>query len=185
MLAISLLDFSASFNRETKAADLTWRASYDDLDDDGFEVQRSWDGQEFEVLDFVPVEGELDQIITYNYSDRNVTNFGQTQAFYRLRLIEAGNKIAYSDIQRVVLDPGKAQVIVYPNPSANKSFSVKITGAAVLPRMEVIQSDGKVLFQIPMKSFADTFSFPGLAPGVYLLRFHSNELISHKRLILF
>ncbi len=183
VLAISLLDFNASFNRETKAADLIWQASYDDLDDEGFEVQRSWDAQEFEILEFIPVVGELNQTITYTYNDKNVTNFDQTQAFYRLKLIEGGNKISYSDIQRVVLEPGKAQVSVYPNPSTNKSFNVKITGAAVLPRMEMIQSDGKVVLQVVLKSFTETISFPGLAPGVYLLRFYSNELISHKRII--
>jgi hypothetical protein len=185
VLAISLLEFNASYNSETKATDLNWQASYDDLDDDGFEIQRSWDAQEFQTLDFIPVEGEFDEIITYNFSDRNVTNFGQTQAFYRLRIIEAGNRISYSEIKRVVLAQEQARITVFPNPSTDRFFKVNITGTSVLPAMEMIQSDGKVLLQIPLKSFNETINIPGIAPGIYILRFYSSELITHKRIIVF
>lgn len=180
-----MLDFNASFNKLTNSTDLIWQAVYDDYEDEGFEVLRSWDGKEFHSLDFIPVQGELDQQATYNYHDNTVTNFGQIQAFYRLKVIQADGEIFYSSITRVVLPAIGADIKVYPNPTADQSFRVDISGATTLPTMEITSAEGKLVTRIQLRSFSQSVHLSGLPPGIYLLRFFSQELTIYKRLIMF
>ena len=184
-LAITLLDFDAFYNQETQGVDLVWQASYDELEDEGFEIQRSWDGMEFQTLSFVPVKGLLNEIINYTYNDTEATNFNQSQAFYRLRIIEAGGKISFSNIKRVVLPIEKVRVNIYPNPTLDRLVNVRIIGTSILPSLDIINSVGRTVSNGQLESFSQVINLTGLAKGIYLLRFYSDELVMHKRLIVF
>ena len=185
ILAIRLLAFQALFNKITKKVDLNWEASYDDLNDEGFEIQRSIDGKEFYSIDFVPVKGDLNESSVYNYDDNVAPLGGINQVFYRLKLIQAGNEIAYSEIVRVVLPALEPAIAVYPNPTVDHSFTVEISGTVDLPVMEVISSKGQLMSQMQLSSYRQEFDMDELSAGIYVLRFRSPEVINYRRLIVY
>ncbi|GJM29658.1 MAG: hypothetical protein DHS20C17_22930 [Cyclobacteriaceae bacterium] len=185
ILAITLMKFEGDFNKVTNAVDLEWLASYDDLNDEGFEIQRSWDGQEFQTIGFIPVKGELDEIVSYSFSDNDVTNFEQTQAFYRLKSIQAGNEISYSQIIRMALDLINPQIRYYPNPTTDKTVHIDITGGKELPILQVVNSSGQLVRSIQLNSFSESLTLTGITPGIYLLKFVSSDMMVYKRLVVF
>ena len=184
ILAISLLEFEGHFNKFNRTVDLNWYASYNNLNDEGFEVQRSWDGREFYPLRFVPVQGLLNQTAAYFFADSSVTNFGSTQAFYRLKLVEADGVENYSQIIRVVVEPVTANIQIYPNPASDGRFKVAITGTDQLPHIQLINSSGKLVASQDLESHSQQIDFSDIASGVYFLKFLSKDLAVHKRVIL-
>jgi len=185
VLAITLLSFTATFDKDDRAAVLNWEAIYDDLNDEGFEVQRSWDGKEFESIGFIPVAGELSQVSSYEFSDQEVTNTDNGQAFYRLKSIQAGNEISYSAIRRIRIETVSGRIMVYPNPSDNFRFQVEVTGLRELPLMRIITAEGREVTFRRLNTFSETIEIPGLTAGVYLVSFYSPSLISHHRLVVY
>ena len=185
ILAITLLDFEATYDGATMSARLSWSASYDDPEDVGFEIQRSWDTKEWQTLGFIPITGELNQVINYEFQDLEVSNFNQTQVFYRLKLLEGGGEVAYSPIERIFLDNLGAKILLYPNPVENGHFTLRITGTESLPQLDLIQPDGKyVLKDYQLQSFTQTIEVPYLSPGIYVIRLQSQEFISYRKVLI-
>lgn len=79
---------------------LTWQTATEEINE-GFEVQRSVDGQEWEILDFVYGNGTTVDVQDYDYLD---TNPLEGRSYYRLKQIDFDGQFEYSDIIEVSLD---------------------------------------------------------------------------------
>jgi hypothetical protein len=134
-LPVTLTTFTAS----RKSADVlvSWNTS-SEINNAGFEVERSTDGKSFEYVTFVKGAGNSNRSLTYGITD--VKAFAMAHAntvYYRLKQIDADGKYTYSHIVRVVnSDAQKTQVSIYPNPftselnialNTDEATSVKIT----------------------------------------------------------
>ncbi len=185
VLAITLLDFDAVFDNRDRSAYLTWTASYDDPEDQGFQIQRSWDAQEWVDLDFVAITGTLNEVIPYDFRDTQVTNYGRSQAFYRLKMLEGGGQISFSDIQRISFSPQSIEAMIYPNPVTDHKINIRITGSEELPRMDLIHMDGKHIIQnLQLSSPEQEITVPSISPGVYVVRLHSRDFISYRKIVI-
>jgi hypothetical protein len=61
----------------------------------GFEVERSYDGQQFRVIGFVPGAISSSSDKTYTFQDRDIA---QNENFYRLKQVDLDGNISYSNI---------------------------------------------------------------------------------------
>ncbi|MBX2845534.1 MAG: DUF1501 domain-containing protein [Saprospiraceae bacterium] len=116
VLPVELVFFRAEPENNERVS-LTWRTS-SETDSDYFEVLRSIDGINFEVLERQPAAGNSTSII--NYYGMDYDPFPGT-SFYQLKQVDLDGTEHFFNIERVDLFE-EAKLKVYPNPVVYKVF---------------------------------------------------------------
>ncbi len=81
-----------------------------------FNIERSTDGVNFELLDVIAAKNSQSHIISYDYND-DVSNLSIPEIYYRIRMKDVTKKEKLSNIIRIPLgETGKNTVTVFPNP---------------------------------------------------------------------
>jgi hypothetical protein len=118
-LPITLLNFKGE--RQGNNNVLIWSTA-SEQNNQGFEIQYSSDGTNFDKLSFVNSKannGNSSSILNYQYTD---TRLLSGNAYYRLKQIDKDGKSSYSNI--ILLKGDKINAItltnIYPNPAKNK-----------------------------------------------------------------
>ncbi len=120
-LPVELVDFYAE--KSNSAVQLYWTTATEE-NNAGFEVQRSMDGMEWEVLTFVEGNGTTVEVQNYEWEDNNPK---EGLNYYRLKQVDFDGTMDLSDV--VFVDMGKReenQISVFPNPIASGNASVMI-----------------------------------------------------------
>ncbi len=138
----------------------------------GFEVQRSYDGTNFEAIGFVRAhfpDGNSDEKLTYAYNDYN---FSGERQHYRLRQVDIDGNSKISNV--VIIYQQRVQVLslsLYPNPvspSLNIAFN---SPAGELSKLEIHDLSGRLVLQrsidIPAGSSVIAIDVTILARGQY------------------
>ena len=116
-LSVSLLDFKGA--SLINANQLTWTTT-EEINNAGFEIQRSIDGIIFDKVSFVPstsASGNTVGAVHYTYTDN--TPFA-SKNYYRLKQIDKGGQATFSNIILLVNNIVKTpSIAVYPNPLVN------------------------------------------------------------------
>lgn len=110
-LPVELTAFQATATGSAVA--LTW-ATASEKNNQGFEVQRSTDGETFAKLGWVAGAGTSQGPRSYDY--RDVVPFSGV-SYYRLKQLDADGKATYSPVATVRIAAPTA-ITVYPNPTA-------------------------------------------------------------------
>lgn len=95
---------------------LKW-ATATEVNNDYFEVERSYDGTQFEAIAQIDGAGNSSEEQSYEYVDRGMQ---ESRVYYRVKQVDYDGGFDYTEIREVILDPG--QVIdfeLYPNPSSD------------------------------------------------------------------
>ena len=154
---------------------LEWKTATE-INNAGFELERSNDGLVFSVITFIPsksIDGNSNSILSYNHDD--VGQLPET-GYYRLKQIDRDGRISYSKI--VIIKTQKTNVLsitsLYPNPVSdilNLNVDVSARGKVTLT---VIDITGKVLMEQVEQVVAGINSIKvsvnQLAAGAYVLR---------------
>jgi Secretion system C-terminal sorting domain len=165
-LPVSLTEFKAK--AVSNRAILTWSTA-NEINNQGFDIERSLDGNQFDKIGFVKGNGNSNILLSYIFSDENFT---QT-AFYRLKQIDFDGKIEYSRI--VQLEKTKTGTIkVYPNPitsnaNLNVEFASESRGVVDITLMDV---SGRIIFQNKYDATSSLINIPtqDLASGLYIVK---------------
>ena len=118
-LPIELISFNLS--KTEKNVQLNW-ATASELNNSGFEIQRSNDDKEWETLGFINGAGNSNNIIHYSYIDESPLMAN----YYRLKQIDYDGSFEYSSIKYIDFS-GRNNISVFPNPTAK---SINISGIA-------------------------------------------------------
>jgi hypothetical protein len=135
-----------SFNGITKNNDvvLKW-VTVSEINNKGFEVERSFDARTFKTIGFVKGAGNSNATINYNLLDAGVLN-KSSLVYYRLKQIDFDGTISYSQIIRISLNgESKNSVAVFPNPFTNDfniSFVSNVEGNITY---DILDIQGKVI----------------------------------------
>jgi len=138
-LPVSLVAFSATAQRAAVA--LRW-ATATELNNTGFEVQRSAEGVAFATLAFVPGAGNSQVLRTYSYLDAQP--LGAT-SYYRLKQLDADGTVAYSAVQVVAGAPAPAVASVFPNPASTQATVVWAAAGLSAGRWSLTTATGQVV----------------------------------------
>ncbi|MFS8083447.1 MAG: hypothetical protein ACMG51_08350, partial [Ginsengibacter sp.] len=95
---------------------LTWSTATE-INNKGFELQKSMDGQTFTDIGFMAGHGNSSQVHNYSYTDEKVLSGSN---YYRLKQIDMDGRFTYSSI--IKLDYTKFGWAVLGNPSSNNSW---------------------------------------------------------------
>ena len=111
VLPIELLSFSAQGVEE--GVHLKWATATEE-NSDHFEIERSRDGQQFELIGSQPSSGNSVQELHYEFLDRLPY---QGLNHYRLRHVDIDGDEEYSLVETVYVErKGKGDVLIVPNP---------------------------------------------------------------------
>lgn len=113
-----------TFTAVSKGADVlvSW-ATASEINNKGFDVERSVDGNTFIKVGFVKGAGNSSRLTSYNLNDGNAFKAaGSNTLYYRLRQIDFDGKQAISDVVIVTGNEmaGASEPVVYPNPFDSK-----------------------------------------------------------------
>lgn len=165
VLPVELLMFDAA-----KAADRKALVQWQTQQDGPFfyqKLQRSTDGQNWEVVYTEKVVQSSTSLINRVYSDRPPTT--SDLFYYRLQLVDEDGLIKYSPIKPVQFDPLPNTVSVFPNPVKD---ILSITGnSTVISKLELYDRTGRLVRSpVQPNSASATVSMGGLAAGIYMLK---------------
>lgn len=118
-LPLELLEFNGRV--EDKSVLLNWITT-NEVNNSGFEVQKSPNGSDWQNIGFVNGSGTTTE--TNNYSLADPTPF-QGSNYYRLKQIDDDGTFEYSSVVLIGYDVSQSSVEVFPNP-AKDIFSIDI-----------------------------------------------------------
>jgi hypothetical protein len=155
----------------TTTVQLNWQTATE-INNKGFEVQRSFDGNFYSAVQFVNGAGNSND--TRDYSVTDVP--GRTgRIYYRLKQIDFDDHNKFSNIVSVLFDK-QGIIKIYPNPAQQQ---VTVEGIENYSRLQVLDATGKLLKDVFTNGqFQVGIELAGLKSGIYLLRM-INEKESH------
>ncbi|MCU0441863.1 MAG: T9SS type A sorting domain-containing protein [Bacteroidia bacterium] len=140
-LPVVLTRFTATAQQQDVV--LNWNTA-SELNNQGFDVERSADGQRFEAIQFVKGNGNSNIPKAYQTIDRNAFAT-QTVWFYRLRQVDMDGRFSYSNKVRVSKNNQQAQLTVYPNPFETV-FTISVEASNNdIALIELVDVQGKVV----------------------------------------
>ena len=145
-LPVTLLNFSG--HRVGAVNQLSW-ATTTELNNQGFEVQRSADGAHFTTIGFVnsiALNGNSSDRLDYTFTDAALTGVKQ---YYRLRQVDLNNAGKLSQIILINGDrPGVTKIDgVFPNPARNLLNIIVAASQNETLTMQVTDISGRTLQQ--------------------------------------
>ena len=182
-LPVELTSFAA--NVSNRVVVLNWETATE-VNNYGFEVQRSSNLEGFHTVGFVKGSGNSNSPKSYSFNDdlTHVLNFGNLQ--YRLKQIDFDGKYVYSDIVEVAFDTpaGFALGQNYPNPfnpttkiefSIPKTYNVQIKVFDILGREIATLLNEKKQAGIHFVEF----NAENCSSGIYFYRIavHSDKIV--------
>jgi hypothetical protein len=161
-IPVTLLDFTATATPK-KQVRLNW-ATQNEINSDRFEVERSIDGVNYEVIISQPAAGNSSQLLNYTTFDEYPANVN----YYRLKSTDLDGTSTYSAVRRVIFGEASEAIPfeVYPNPVVEfvtvKQQSI-INNVRIIDGMGhtlmTIQGNGQQSMQIDMTRFVPGFYF--------------------------
>lgn len=179
-LPVELISFTGKAASEGIA--LNW-ATASEKDNDRFEVQRSADGRSFETIGTVKGNGNSSTKLAYNFTDKTAK---ANLNYYRLRQVDFNGKFEFS---KVISVNGKAvkgmDMVVYPNPSTDGVFNVKMA-EATNATLQVTDLSGRLLVSKELKNVSEITldgRSLGMKAGIYLVSLKAGNAATTQKLI--
>jgi PKD repeat protein len=125
---------------------LSWQTLYE-IDNSGFQIERSADGAHFEAVGFVVGAGESEKAVDYTFEDKTAS---EGAWYYRYRQIDINGAQAMSNVVRVERQTRVASLEVFPSPFQDW-IELQWTGTA--PEVELTLHDlaGRELRQVTIR----------------------------------
>jgi hypothetical protein len=188
-LPVELLDFAGRWNSFKDVNELTW-ATASEVNNDYFEIQRSFDGRPFESIGSLEGQGNSTKKVRYDFIDKDIPLNGVYT--YRLKQVDFDGKFEYSNLVNIdVSRKGIVKTVIYPNPSVNDvNIDINaIEGANLI--VNIYDNVGKLVIQnfineVMTDNVKTTKIESGrLNEGVYYVVVNiDGELSSHKLIII-
>ncbi len=136
-----------------------------------FELYRSYNGLNFELIDRINGQGNISAVNHYYYQDQEFNRESDQQYFYKLRMVDLNNNaswshsIAVNNKQKV---PG--EISIYPNPAQNL-ISLSGTGINQANEIRLMDIFGRTLINVPVSEIENLYSLniTDLNPGIYTI----------------
>lgn len=165
---------------------LTWETAQE-LNNDYFVVERSFDGQQFAAISQVKGQGTKATATIYSAVDAQVAlNALSRTAYYRLRQVDTDGTTSFSSVQTVSFPAARTAVAVYPNPATNSvDARLDLSGAAQgTYQVTITDMTGRTVRTLSRQGGTnDLLEVTALPTGSYLVQVQGNGQVLTKRLI--
>lgn len=179
-LPVDLIRFEAVLKGKT--ATLNW-VTASEINNSHFNIERSIDGLEFEVIGMVLGNGTSQEVLQYSFTDVSVPR-NAAKLFYRLNQFDYDGQSEYSRVIRVDKESSD-KVSIYPNPTNGELFVNLLQAAENEYIIEVRNLEGQLLFsetddENKGKIKLDLSEFTS---GIYIVSVSADKSIQYFRLI--
>lgn len=148
-----------------------------------FEIQRSHNGAEFEVIDYVDGHGNSTEAIDYTYIDHKPI-YGIS--YYRLNAVDYDGSNEIFKIVSVNYLPQTLQLDMYPNPGNGDfvNFSLALPTTPKFTRLAIYNANGGLIVdeELPTAQHQVNFS-NNLSPGLYIARITIDNYTKAQRMV--
>ncbi|WP_167855154.1 right-handed parallel beta-helix repeat-containing protein [Hymenobacter wooponensis] len=118
-LPVELVSFSAKAAGQD--AQLVWRTAQE-LHNDHFVVERSFDGKSFSAVGQVKGQGTTTLATDYRFTDAQVAVKAAGTVYYRLRQVDTDGTTSFSSVQVVTFAKAEVTISLYPNPATTSAI---------------------------------------------------------------
>jgi hypothetical protein len=188
VLPVTLKTFTAT-KLEGSNALLNWTTS-SEVDASHFEIERSFDLENWTKLATQEARGQNGVDTDYSYLDQNIIaeRNGKGVVYYRLQMVDIDKSRKTSDIRSITLDPLKEIYYqAFPNPASDK-INVQLQVPATKEDMTdllLIDNAGKIQSKTSISTNGiTTFDVRDLPKGVYHMQIKSGAEVLTKKVIL-
>jgi len=171
-LPVTLIDFRGE--KAGSANKLVWTTSTE-INNRGFELERSADGRNFTAITFIVSKaenGNSNAILNYSFNDARPLSGNN---YYRLKQIDRDGKTTYSDMVELKSKVSEITISsVYPNPATSELKLIITSPAAEKVTIVVTDLTGKVIMQqatqLVIGDNLSQMKIQQLAAGTYLIK---------------
>lgn len=180
-LPVELIDFTARENDQTVI--LQWRTA-SELNNHGFQAQRSTDGKKWQNLAFLPGHGTTHEEQSYTYTDeRPLPGLN----YYRLRQEDFDGQFEYSQIVSIKMRNGGSGIRLFPNPATHSvtlALETDYDGEATLTLHDITGKQVRTQV-LPLEggTFRSSIELAGLPAGLYLAEVQAGREQWQERLV--
>ncbi|WP_235294500.1 T9SS type A sorting domain-containing protein [Portibacter lacus] len=160
ILPVELGDFEVK--QEKGNAKLTW-TTYSERSNEGFNVEKSEDGKNFNSIGWVDGNGTSNRLITYTFLDEN---YNQKTSYYRLKQMDHNGDFAYSVIRSLDGSVRSHEYSLFPNPAYTNTLNVLGTGDEQFT-VKIFSTEGKKMLE--ETGLSTQIDCSNLNSGLYLV----------------
>jgi len=174
-LAVDLLEFTG--RPTTTAVNLAWQTAWE-LNNAGFELQYSPNGQEFTTIAWIKGEGNSQRIQKYEYSHQNPN---QGSNYYRLKQVDYDGKSTYSAVVNVPFNGQSWHIEIHPNPVSNSLQLSQFFNKQV--SYQLYNTQGNVVTEGQFTAAQHWLNTEKLASGLYYLHLSDGKHVQTIKVI--
>jgi hypothetical protein len=185
IVPVELTSFTATSNG--KEVLLNWSTA-SELNNYGFEIQRSSNEKDFFTIGFVSGNGTTTEQQNYSYTDKNLLD---GKNYYRLKQIDYGGSFEYSDVIEVEWRAFDTYLLEqnFPNPFnplTTIGYGIKEKGNVKMTVVNAIGEEVAVLVNEEKEAGYHTVEFNAstLPSGIYFYQLKAGEYVAVKKMIL-
>lgn len=169
-LPVKYTQFTAERNNDN--IKLNWSTA-SEVNNNGFEIERSSNGTDFEKIGFVKGVGNSSRLNKYSFTDKN-----NSFAYYRLKQVDFDGKYEFSKV--LTVKSNESSVELSPNPFND---NLVINSNTTIINAEIVDVTGRVKMFEVVNSNTAKLNTSGLDNGVYFIRINNGEKVITKRII--
>lgn len=165
-LPVKLVAFNVA-REESRVVTLRWSTS-SETNSDRFEIERSTDGAEWQLLGKVKAATTSETLRSYRFDDPTPS---AAVNYYRLRMIDLDNSFEYSPIRSIQGDNTVERLLFYPNP-ANEHLTVKSENGLTIQKLELFDAAGRRVNLTAKSATTLELNVKELPNGLYVILVH-------------
>jgi hypothetical protein len=161
-LPVTFKEFNVK--KEGMQSRLFWTTATE-INNQGFEVQRSVNGITWTVIGFVAGAGNSDIEHSYYFKDANPV---KGVNYYRLKQVDSDSRQKYTDVRTVTFASNKT--LVYPVPTTD-IVTIELPDNRLVGTIAYLTDmQGKLIRQVSISSMQQSVSLSGLQAGMYWMK---------------
>lgn len=172
VMPVELTSFTA---KETKGlVTLDWQTA-SEVNNEGFHIERSVNGVDFDAIAFVDGHGDSQETIDYSFVDDNAK---PGLNYYRLKQVDYDGAFEYSDVISITTDILKATV----SPSKTADLLTIFTPAETLSQIGLYDMSGNLMHSLELKNGSKTIDISDYPVGMYFVKILSEGQVQTEKI---
>ena len=180
LLPVELLNFDVVAS-DKRTALLTWRTATE-LNNEGFEIQRSSDSKNWETIGFEAGYGTTQTEMDYKFVDNRPQN---SINYYRLKQMDYDGQFDYSPIRSVTIDNIQTPVSIFPNPVKDGTLTLQLENYDDYEiQINIYDLTGRKWLQQTSFATNTMLNVSDLSTGIYLMEIATNGQTIRQKIVI-